>query len=630
MGLSSLVFDTGRSSLGTVHEAVGAVVPHNEKYRMDVLAILVGIIAGIGAVAFRVTIWIAQELFYGTAFNPGDVEFTLIPIPSLFEVVSVLGPFRYLLIPAVGGLIVGLLIVRTSRDVSGSGVANVLESILVRGGQMDPKLVLYKTIASSIAIGSGGSLGREGPIVQIGSAAGSYFGQFLNRKSYTRTLVAAGAAGGIAGTFNAPLAGVMFALEVLLAEYYLRNVIAVVLSAVMATAIARPLLDFTSNPGVRAFLVPIHYQLVDPIVEMPLYILLGLFVALGGSGMVKLLYAVDHFFERFDAPFYLKPAIGGLLLGVSALFTAVVLHVSPLQSATWLFGVGYSTIRESLQGNLVLPVMLTLFVMKCVGFSLSVGSGNSGGVFSPTLYVGAMIGGAFGVVVHGLLPGMTASSGAYALVAMGGVFAASARAPLTATLVIFELTGQYTIILPLLLVSVLGSELSHSILHGSSVYTQRLRDRGYTVQERRIGSLEDLCASDVMTVAVDTLPKGASLEEAVQVFEETGHHGLPIVDDEKRLVGIITLSDLETTLKYTRASFGSDDTFEIDASLTVEEIGTTDVFHVYPFTNLLSVVDKMESSDIGRIPVVDRDGTLMGIITRSDVLDAYDDIPVIN
>ncbi len=596
-------------------------VPLDSDLRILVLSLVIGIVAGLGAVVFRFAIWVVQEIFYGPVLNPGSVEFPIVSIPNAFSLLAVFGPFRFLLLPAIGGLIVGIIVKLTTPAVEGTGVAKVLESILVRGGEMDPKISVYKTVASSIAIGSGGSLGREGPIVQIGSAAGSFFGRYVERHAYTRTLVAAGAAAGIAGTFNTPLGGVMFALEILLAEYYLQTVIAVVVSAVTATAVARSLLDFTPNPGVRAFLVPIQYHLVSPLVEYPLYVVLGLLVAVVGAGVVKLLYGTSHIFDRLDVPPVTKPAVGGALLGLSALITAAVFGVSDLRSATWLFGVGYNTIRHSILGNFGVGLLLVLALMKAVGFSLSVGSGSSGGVFSPSLYIGAMLGGAYGTIVHAFVPG-TAGPGAYALVGMGGIFATSARAPLTATLIIFELTGQYDIILPLLLVCVLGNELSNRLLHGSTIYIEKLRESGITVQERRIGSLEDLCASDVMTTTVDTLSADLSVEEAIPTIRASNHGGFPVTGSDGRLVGIVTLADLEPFM--TGRAEGETDTPE--AEQTIGDVCTTDVCTVHPDTNLLSVVDRMESLDIGRLPVVD-DDIVVGIVTRSDVLDAYDRMP---
>ncbi len=604
------------------------MVRGSQALRMNILAIVVGVIAGLGAVVFRLAIWVFQSAFYGGDLNPGSVTFHFLRIPELFGWLRPLGPWRFVVVPALGGLIVGVIIMVTTREVSGHGVPKVLQAILARGGRIRPKIAVYKTLASSIAIGSGGSLGREGPIVQIGSAAGSYFGRFVRRKSFTRTLVAAGSAGGIAATFNAPLAGIMFALEIILAEFYLRNVVAVVLASVTATAVARPLLDFTATPGVRQFLVPVHFELRNPVVELPLYVLLGLLIAVGGWAMVKLLYGVEHVTDRFHVPFALKPAAGGLILGLSALLTGLVLHKTPLQAATWLFGVGYDTIGSSMRGELVLVVMLLLAVMKLIGFSVSVGTGSSGGVFSPALYIGAMLGGAFGVVVHSFVPG-TASPGAYALVGMGGVFAAAASAPLTSALIIFELTGQYTIILPVLLVCVLGSEVAQRLLKGGTIYTQKLRDRGFTVQERRIGSIEDLSASAVMTRDVDTVSADATVAEALEIFRETSHRGLPVVESDGTVVGLVTHRDLGRILpRPGRARSGTEHAAPVETSRPVLDVALRDVRTSRARANLLSVIDVMESTDQEHVPIVNEDGTLAGIITQRDILDAYDVPPV--
>ncbi|MFB6096842.1 MAG: chloride channel protein [Haloferacaceae archaeon] len=620
---------------------LGLVVGSSEESRMPeasfgqggeitlhVFAIFVGIVAGLGAVLFRLTIWVAQEAFWGASLDPGAVAREQVPVLNSFDVLAVLGPLRFVVIPAIGGLLVGLLILATTTAIKGHGVPEVMEAIFIPNERIDPKVALYKTIASSIAIGSGGSLGREGPIVQIGSATGSYFGKYVQGK-YVRTLIAVGAAGGIAATFNAPLGGIMFALEILLAEYYLQNVIAVVLGAVTATAVARTIIGFTPAPGVREFLVPIHYQLVRPSVEFPLYVVLGLLFAVVGAAVVKTLYGVEHFFDRQDLPLYVKPAIGGALLGVSVLVMATGFGLAPLRAAELLFGVGYHAIRESILGNFTLWVLLGLAVFKTVGFSLTIGSGSSGGVFSPSLYIGAMVGGAFGVVANVVFPGV-ASPGAYALVGMAGVFAAAASAPLTSSLIIFELTGQYTIILPLLIVCVIGSAGTNRLLHRGTIYTEKLRDEGITAQERRIGSLEDLCAQDVMTTSVDTLPADATVKDAIVAFQRTKHQGLPLVEDDGRLVGIVTLTDLEAELANPVVRYLQDEgEYELQAETdkSALEMGTDDVTMVLPDTNLLLVVDLMENKDIGRVPVVDDDGGIVGIITRSDVLDAYDNLP---
>ncbi|MFB6109138.1 MAG: chloride channel protein [Haloplanus sp.] len=593
-----------------------------------VAAVGVGAVAGLGAVAFRVTIWLVQEAAYGSLFNPGSVEFGLVDGPNLFDAVAPLGPGRFVLVPAVGGLLVGVVVYLTTTEVSGHGVPKVLEAILVRGGRIDPRIAVYKTVASSVAIGTGGALGREGPIAQIGSAAGSFVGRRLGGGGQTRTLVAAGAAGGIAATFNAPLGGITFALEILLAEFYLGNVVVIVLSTVTATAIARILLNFAPGPGVAEFLVPVEYELVSPLVEFPLYVVLGVVVAVAGAAVVKSLYATEHAFDALDAPIYVKPAVGGALLGVSALVLALVWGVAPLRGAVWLFGVGYGTIREAILGDFPLALLVVLAGAKTLAFSLSVGSGSSGGVFSPSLYVGAMVGGAFGVLVGAFVPG-TAGPGAYALVGMAGLFAAVAQAPLTATLILFELTGQYTILLPVLLVSVLESDVSSRLLTGGTIYTQKLRERGVTVQERRIGSVENATAGDVMTTPVATVRAGASIATVEATFRRTGHGGLPVVDDGERLVGIVSRSDLDalaperTAAEPVPAESDAEESTDSASAGSVESVMTTHVYAVAPDENLLAVVDLMVGHRVHHVPVV-ADGVVVGIVTPHDVLAVYD------
>ncbi|MFB6124858.1 MAG: chloride channel protein [Halanaeroarchaeum sp.] len=607
-------------------------------FRLNLIAIVVGVIAGIGAVVFRITIWSVQEVFFGTSLNPGSVGFPSVDVPTVFGLTAFLGPARYLLVPALGGLLVGFVVKSTTSAVRGHGVPEVLEGLMTENGRIDPRITVYKIAASSLAIGSGASLGREGPIVQIGSAAGSYFGKFVDSR-YTRTLVAAG--GGIAATFNTPIADVMFALEILLAEFHLQNVIVVVLSAVTATAVARTILGFTATPGLQEFLVPVHYQLVTPAVEFPLYILLGVVVAVVGAAVVKILYATDFFFRELDMPDYVKPAIGGLLLGASVLLTATVLQIPVIDSAGHLFGVGYGTIHASIAGQLTLGVLVVLALMKTIGFSMSVGSGSSGGVFSPSLFVGAAVGGAFGVIVHSVVPG-TAGPGTYALVGTAGVFAAAASAPLTATLIIFELTGQYTIMLPLLVVTVIGSEVGQFLLEGGTIYTEKLRHKGMTVQERRIGSLEDLTAKDVMTADIDTVRTGTPIADAVDVFRRTSHRGLPIVDEDGIIAGILVRSDLEDILAIPDER--GDDTLlpnggqlriepeardgDVAPDTPVEALGVTEVVTASKHTNLLTLVDRMANADVGRVPIVDERGRVEGIVTRTDVLAAYDRLPM--
>lgn len=603
----------------------GRFAAKSEDAKLYGAAVVVGIAGALGAIAFRLAIWTFQGLFYGPNLNPGSVLFPLLHVLNLFDALGPLGDARFILIPAVGALIVGLIIHVTSPEVRGHGVPKVLSAVLTRGGRIDPRIAVYKTLASSIAIASGGSLGREGPIVQIGSATGSAFGRFFQRKANTRVLVAAGAAAGIAGTFNAPLGGIAFAMEIILGAYALRNLIAVVLAATTSTMLVRIVLHFGSTPGVRGFLVPIPYQLVNPPVEVVLYAVLGVVMAVAATLAVKLLYGVEAGFERLRAPVWAKPVVGAVVLGLSVLLTAAVMGAPGRDGAGWLLGVGYDTIHDMLLGQATLALLIALAVMKAVGFTFSVGSGSSGGVFSPSLFIGAAVGGAFGTVANLLVPGI-AGPGAYAIVGMGGMFAAAAAAPLTATLIIFELTGEYTIILPLLVACVLSSGIARVLLEGSTIYYEKLRLQKITVQNRRIGSIEDLTVGDVMTGNVTTVREEAPGSEALRVFRTTGRSVLPVVDARGAPVAMLSWRVLNQVLRYDPRALppGGEDPDVAALLPAVRDLAVHEVHTVTTDTNLLAAVDRMQAVGTYRLVVVDTSGRLVGILTGRDVLRAYD------
>ncbi|MFB6131473.1 MAG: chloride channel protein, partial [Salinigranum sp.] len=551
-------------------------------------------------------------------------------IPNLFGSLAVLGPWRYVLIPAVGGIFVGIYVMLSYEEVAGHGTDRTLEALLVKGGHIETPIAFHKIIASAVAIASGGSLGREGPIVQIGSAVGAYFSRFVHSR-YRRILVAAGAGAGIAGTFNAPLAGLLFAIEVLLVEYEIRSLIAIGIASAMAVVVARPLLGYSAVLGTMQFQPSHPLHVVDPLVEYPLYIVLGLIASVVGSLEVTTLYGVDDFFERLDLPYWVKPGIGGALLGGTILIAAYMSHMSNVSAGGWLFGVGYGTIHAAVTSKFTLGVLLLFAVMKIVGFALSIGSGSSGGVFSPSLFIGTMVGGAFGLLVQGI-PG-TASPAAYALVGMAGVFAATARAPLTATLITVELSGQYTLILPLIIVCVLGSEITDTFTLNGTIYTEALNRMGYDIHNRRIGSIEDFAPSDVMTPAaeLETVTPGTPARDAIQTLSNTSQRALPVVEDG-RLQGIITPTD------FTRMLEGGSEVAAVAAATTlstteqlqkcddmvVEDVETREVITVLSDSNLLESIHKMETRDVRQIPVVDEDDGLVGMISRQNILHAYD------
>ena len=336
---------------------------------------IIGIGAGFGAMIFR---WLIES-FQNIFFQQGQTAF------------SFMGQYYVIIIPAIGGLIAGLIIYFFSNETKGHGVPEVMLAVATTGSKIRPRVAAIKALVSSICIGSGGSVGREGPIVQISSALGSSLGQlFRLSENKKRILIACGAAGGIAATFNAPLAGIFFALEVILREYGTRYFSSVVLSAVTATVISRSFLG--SSP---AFIVP-HYELVSSW-EILFYFLLGFLAAIIGWIFIRMLYKSEDIFDAMKIPNYVKPALGGLILGVIGFYFPQV------------FGVGYLSVEQTLNGQMGSLLILGLIGLKIVATSLTLGSGGSGGVFAPSLFIGVMLGSSFGTLIQSLFPSIPIS-----------------------------------------------------------------------------------------------------------------------------------------------------------------------------------------------------------------------------
>ncbi len=558
-------------------------------------ALIVGIGAGLGAVIFRLLIARAQWLF----FDVGA------------QVFGFLGEYYILVIPALGGLIVGPLVYFFAREAKGHGVPEVMEAVALRGGRIRPRVAVIKSLASSVCIGSGGSVGREGPIVQIGSALGSTIGQLLHlSEPRVRSLVACGAAGGIAATFNAPIAGTLFALEVILGEFEVNYFGAVVISAVMADVVAHAF-----EGASRAFPVP-AYELVNSS-ELLLYAVLGVLAALISVIYAKSVYRFEDVFDNWRRfPEYLKPVVGGLGLGIIGvvMVSAGLTFSRGEQLIPAVFGVGYETITPALLGELTLGSALVLLVTKLLATSLTLGSGGSGGVFAPSLFLGAMLGVVFGNVVHGLFPDITGPVGAYALVGMAAVFAGTAHAPATAILILFEMTGDYNIILPLMFATVISLIVSRA-LEAESIYTMKLSRRGIRLQfGRDVDLMEGVTVSEVMQ-GYDSIPSDMALSDLITEFERTHHHGYPILDTEGNLLGVVTLTDLDRAIED----------HQIDGRTAMDIATVENLVVAYTDESLGTVMLRMGVRGIGRVPVVTRETPrkFLGMLRRESLVSAY-------
>ncbi|MFZ5828262.1 MAG: chloride channel protein [Bacillota bacterium] len=508
---------------------------------------------------------------------------------------------------ALGGLIVGLMVYFFAREAKGHGVPEVMAAIALRGGRIRPRVVAVKGIASAITIATGGSAGREGPIVQVGAALGSTIGQWFKvSEGNLKTLVACGAAAGIAATFNAPIGGVFFAMEVILGDWDGARFGLITLSSVAAAALAHAIM------GDHPALVELSYTLKSAW-ELGLYVLLGVFIMLVAQLYTRVLYYTEDLFDESKrVPDWVKPAIGGVLFGVLGLVLPVTL------------GRGEDVVHALLSGHLpeqvsgwtmLGPALILLLVGlgKILSTSLTIGSGGSGGIFFPGLFIGAAFGGSFGHVANAVAPGVTASPGAYALVGMGAFFAGMTHAPITAIVMLFEMTRDYRIILPLMLTSAVAATLSRWV-HPESIYTLKLVRQGIRLRRgQEVGALQSLTAADVMIRKVDVVHETDTVGDVIAFMQRTHHTGFPVLDDEERLVGIISLSDIRRIPLHGRLE------------RKVSSVMTRPVIAVPPTANLEMVTQIMTQRDIGRVPVIDPDGDdrLLGFITRSNILNAY-------
>ena len=579
---------TAIENLDNSFRKIGEKTRFSENTYLIIISCIVGVSTGLGAVLFRWLILTFRDFFFGHGIN------WLIP-----------------LVPMAGGLFVGPIVYFYASEAKGHGVPEVMSAVALKSGVIRARVAVAKAVASAICIGSGGSAGREGPIVQIGAAVGSTVGQLFKLSGdRVKILVGCGAAAGISAIFNAPIAGVIFALEVILGDFTIRTFSPVILSSVLSSVVSRAILR--DQP---AFIVP-PYQLVSAW-EIPLYILLGGFAGIVAVIFTKTLYMSEDFFDhKVKIPGYLKPALGGLLLGFTGL-VAVKLNYAgfALLSAPAIFADGYEAVSSVLGGGGIWFTLLALVVLKILATNLTLGSGNSGGIFAPSLFMGAMAGGLFGIVVHSLFPGVTAHPGAYALVGMAAVVAGTTHATITSILIVFEMTKDYRIMLALMVACVFSTLVARRLLH-PSIYSLKLIRRGIRLRGGRdVNLLEVIKVGDIMQRDFKTIPMHTSLHALLRYLEESTETTLPVVTPDGRLYGMISFQDLRTVL--TR--------HEVDALVIASDIATREIVSITEDENLNQALEKFGIRDFDLLPVVEKgDPTkIKGVIHKSYVISYY-------
>ncbi len=506
-----------------------------------------------------------------------------------------------ILLPVVGGLIVGVMAKFGSSKIKGHGIPEAMEAVLTSRSRIEAKVAILKPISAAIAIGTGGPFGAEGPIIQTGGALGSLIGQFVSTTASERkVLLACGAGAGMAATFNTPLAGVILAIELLLLEFRARSFIPLVISTTLATSVRFLLL------GSGAMF---HFSGVDFGVPsgLPYYLVLGGLCGFTAIGLTKFLYWTEDMFDHLPINDLWHPAIGALVLGVIGFFVPRVL------------GVGYDTISGILNNQFTLHVLIILLVFKVLAMVISLGSGTSGGLLAPTFMSSAAMGGAFALVVNQFIPSAHLAPGAYALVAMGAVFGAASRSTFAFIVFAFEITRDYNSILPLMLVCVIADIIAIRFLP-NSIMTEKLARRGLdTHQDFEANVMRQVKVSEVMFSDVPTISPRMKVSEATDRIASgdpdlARHHALPIVDENGQLAGMVTQSDLLGMLEL-----------EGGRDKTVLEAGTRALVVCYPDENVFEAMTRMLRSDIGRLPVVSREDShrLIGYVSRSSVMSAW-------
>jgi CIC family chloride channel protein len=492
----------------------------------SLLSILIGVIAGLGAVVFRGLI----ALFHNVMFL-GKVS--LVYDANVHTPPSPWGPF-VILVPVVGALGVAFLVKNFAPEAKGHGVPEVMDAIYYNKGVIRPIVAVIKSLASALSIGSGGAIGREGPIIQIGSSFGSSVGQILKMPVWQRiTLIAAGAGGGIAATFNTPIGGVLFAVEIMLHEVSARTLIPVAISTATATYFGR--LIFGSNPSfvIPSFQTP-YFHLTQPLV-LPSYVGLGVLMGLTSAIFIRSIYGFEDFFDkRVKGNYYSRHMIGMFLVGI------IMYVLMTTQGHYYIQGVGYSTVQTILTGALSNPhLILTLCVLKLLATSLTLGSGASGGIFSPALFMGATLGGGYGIILHQFFPELAISPPAFAVAGMAGMVGGATGAAMAAIVMIFEMTLDYGVIIPMTITVALSYGVRKALCN-ESIYTLKLVRRGHYMPEALQTHFHQLRrAKDIMDTRIHTLQASSSLEEFVRIASEQGSVSLFLVEDQDRVMGVL-------------------------------------------------------------------------------------------
>ncbi|MEJ2685364.1 MAG: chloride channel protein [Candidatus Sulfobium sp.] len=577
----------GERQTGKLSRLISWLESHiHEHTALIILSVIVGVLAGLANAFLHFSMDFVHRIFFTQvggflSLEHGGIYKVLLP-----------------LLPIGGALLLIPLSLAFPGEINGYGFPNFIEKVNLKGGFLKLRNILLKTFAVAITIGSGGSAGVEGPIAIIGGTVGSGIGQYSRASGQRlKLLIAAGAGAGIAATFNAPIAGVMFAMEiVLLGDYEMSSFAAIVIAAAMATVVTRAV--YGPNP---AFIVPQYH--LKSMAELPLYMVFGVLMGFLGVLYIKVFHGIADKFEKVKIHPQMKPVLGGLIIGLIAIFLPQVM------------GNGYDIVNLALVGKITFVVVLLLTFFKIVATSITIGSGGAGGVFAPSLFIGAMAGDTYGYIVHWLFPGFTAGPAAYSAVGIGAFLAAATHAPLTGIFLMFEMTGDYKIIVPVMLSAVIGTLVAKRVCH-DSIDTVPLTRRGINLHAgREVGIMSSINVKDVMREDFVTAQEDSKLDELINEMINRENFYIPVLNTEGLMTGIVSFHDVRLVVTEER----------VRDVVRAKEIATEDVLVLFPDQDLNAAVEKFTLKEIDELPVVERGQPrkVIGMISRKDVFSAY-------
>jgi chloride channel protein, CIC family len=570
----------------------------SSQFRWPLMSIAVGIVSGLGAILFeellRWSLHVLLELPTGF-IEPGRGSDS-----SLVTALAANRHWLFLVIPALGGLVSGIMVYYIAPEAGGHGTDAMIEAFHRGGGYIRKRVPLVKIVASALTIGSGGSAGKEGPIAQIGAGFGSFMATTLKLKSRDRRiLVLAGAAGGIGAIFHAPLGAALFAPEVLYRETEFES--DAILPCIVSSIVASSIFDQFFGRTALFFPGPVDFQ---PVELLP-YAIFAIICALVGYVYVKVFYDItrDRFFKKVPIPDALKPALGGLMLGVIAFMVPQVMDG------------GYGWIQAALEGKIFWGTMLLLAFMKIAATSCTIGSGGSGGVFGPSVFMGAMLGGAFGYLGHQVAPGWVIHPNSFVLVGIGGFFAGVAKVPVASIIMTCEMCASYTLLVPLMLVST----ISYLLLGKVSLYEKQVVTRLASpahMSEFTRGLLEKMSVADVVQPQpVVVVGEKMPLDQLVEVMAHSQQNYFPVVGLDGRLTGILSINDIREVM------------FEesVRHLIVAQDVATPNVVRVFNNESLQEALDKMVLLNVDELPVVKQAAPdeIVAMISKRDIIGYY-------